>query len=124
MLQWRFLPTLLGSWSVRMIVMIDSGALPASYEAESAKAWRAGPQMDETSAIGDVLADIAPSGFSRLVIGITHPQTCLVLRGRLRALRRAGFDVTLVSSPGPLLDALGRLDDIQTVGLPIEREIA
>jgi len=40
------------------------------------------------------------------VVGITHSQTCLVLRGRLRALRAAGFRVIVVSSPGVLLDQL------------------
>ena len=34
-----------------------------------------------------------------IVVGITHPQTCLTLTGRLRALREAGFRVTLISSP-------------------------
>lgn len=58
------------------------------------------------------------------MIGITHPQTCLVLRGRLRALREAGFAVTLISSPGTLLEELGQLDGIATVGIPMEREIA
>jgi hypothetical protein len=38
-----------------------------------------------------------------IVVGITSPQTCLVLGGRLRTLREAGFRVTLVSGPGELL---------------------
>ena len=37
-------------------------------------------------------------------LGVTHPQTCLVLGARLRALP-AGFRVILVSSPGELLTA-------------------
>jgi hypothetical protein len=41
---------------------------------------------------------------NHIVIGITHPQTCLTLTGRLRALREAGFRVTLIASPGKLLD--------------------
>lgn len=45
----------------------------------------------------------APSAIT-ILIGVTHPQTCLILHGRLRALRKAGFHVMLVSSPGPLLD--------------------
>jgi len=43
-----------------------------------------------------------------IVIGITHPQTCLTLTGRLRALRNAGFRVTLISSPGELLERTRR----------------
>ena len=35
-------------------------------------------------------------------------ETCLVLRGRLRSLREAGFRVMLISSPGELLDQSGR----------------
>jgi len=60
----------------------------------------------------------------QIVIGITHPQTCLTLTGRLRALRNAGFRVTLVSSPGELLDRTAALEGVEAVALPIRREIA
>ncbi len=40
-----------------------------------------------------------------IVVGITSAQTCLVLQGRLRVLREAGFRVTLVSSPAICLHA-------------------
>jgi hypothetical protein len=43
-----------------------------------------------------------------IVVGITSPQTCLVLGGRLRALRETGFRVTLVASPGEMLDRIGQ----------------
>jgi len=59
-----------------------------------------------------------------IVIGITHPQTCLTLTGRLRALREAGFRVTLIASPGELLDEIAMREGIEAIGLPIEREIA
>src|SRR5580698_1570748 len=59
-----------------------------------------------------------------IVIGITHPQTCLTLTGRLRALRNAGFRVTLISSPGELLDRTATREGVEAIGLPIEREIA
>jgi len=45
-----------------------------------------------------------------IVVGITNSQTCLTLTGRLRALREAGFRVTLVSSPGELLDRTAERD--------------
>jgi glycosyltransferase involved in cell wall biosynthesis len=61
---------------------------------------------------------------SHIVIGITHPQTCLTLTGRLRALRNAGFRVTLISSPGELLDLTAAREGVEAIGLPIEREIA
>jgi glycosyltransferase involved in cell wall biosynthesis len=58
-----------------------------------------------------------------IVVGITHSQTCLTLTGRLRALREAGFQVTLVSSPGELLDRIGAREGIQTIAIPMQREI-
>jgi glycosyltransferase involved in cell wall biosynthesis len=59
-----------------------------------------------------------------IVVGITHPQTCLTLTGRLRALREAGFRVTLVSSPGELLDRTAAREGVESVAIPIKREIA
>ena len=59
-----------------------------------------------------------------IVIGITHSQTCLTLTGRLRALRKAGFRVTLISSPGELLDRTAAREGVEAIGLPIRREIA
>ena len=61
---------------------------------------------------------------SQIVIGITHPQTCLTLTGRLRALRDAGFRVTLVSSPGELLDRTAAHEGVEAIALPIRREIS
>ena len=59
-----------------------------------------------------------------VIVGVTSSQTCLVLRGRLRALRMAGFRVVMVSSPGPLLDALAASEGIQAVAIPMVREIS
>ena len=59
-----------------------------------------------------------------IVIGITHPQTCLTLTGRPRALREAGFRVTLVSSPGELLDRTAAREGVVPISLPIQRAIA
>ncbi len=58
-----------------------------------------------------------------IVVGITSPYTCLVLTGRLRALREAGFRVTLVSGPGKLLDDIGKREGVQTIPVPMERGI-
>jgi glycosyltransferase involved in cell wall biosynthesis len=58
------------------------------------------------------------------VVGITSPQTCLVLGGRLRTLREAGFRVTLVSSPGALLTSTAALEGVESVAIPMRREIA
>jgi len=59
-----------------------------------------------------------------IVVGITHPQTCLNLGGRLGALREAGFRVTLVSSPGELLERTAARDGVSRVALPMQRAIA
>jgi glycosyltransferase involved in cell wall biosynthesis len=59
-----------------------------------------------------------------IVIGVTHPQTCLTLTGRLRALREAGFRVTLISSPGELLYRTAAREGVEAIGLPMRRAIA
>jgi glycosyltransferase involved in cell wall biosynthesis len=66
-----------------------------------------------------------PSGDApHIVFGITHPQTCLNLTGRLRAFRDAGFRVTLVSGPGELLERTAREQDAQAIALPMKRRVA
>ncbi|MGH9604927.1 MAG: glycosyltransferase family 4 protein [Terracidiphilus sp.] len=42
----------------------------------------------------------------------------------MRTLREAGFYVTLVSSPGELLDRTAESEGVQSVAIPIERKIA
>lgn len=59
-----------------------------------------------------------------VVLGVTSAQTCLVLAGRLRALRAAGFQVTVVSSPGPLLTRVATSENVTPFALPISRQIA
>jgi glycosyltransferase involved in cell wall biosynthesis len=59
-----------------------------------------------------------------ILIGITNPQTCLVLGGRLRTLREAGFRVTLVSSPGELLTRTAAEEGVESAAIPMRREIA
>jgi glycosyltransferase involved in cell wall biosynthesis len=67
---------------------------------------------------------VTPQPLRHIVIGITHAQTCLNLTGRLRALREAGFRVTLVSSPGELLDRTAAREGVEAIGLPMRRDIA
>lgn len=59
-----------------------------------------------------------------IVVGITHPQTLLVLAERLRALKAAGFRVVLISSPGELLDRIAAEENVEALPLFIRREIA
>ncbi len=59
-----------------------------------------------------------------ILLGVTHPQTCLILGARLRTLRRAGFRVILVSSPGELLDCTAAREGVERIALPMRRSIA
>ena len=59
-----------------------------------------------------------------IVVGITHAQTCLVLTGRLRALKAAGFRVVLISSPGELLERLATAEGVDALPIPIRRDMA
>jgi glycosyltransferase involved in cell wall biosynthesis len=59
-----------------------------------------------------------------IVAGITNPQTCVVLKERLLALREAGFRVVLISSPGGLVGRIAAEAGIEVVAIPIRREIA
>lgn len=60
----------------------------------------------------------------KIVVGVTSPQTCLVLAGRLRGLREAGFRVTLLSAPGELLNATAVREAVEAIAVPMERAIA
>ena len=83
--------------------------------------------MTATSSDIDLQTDTsccAGSARPRLVIGVTSDQTCLVLRGRMRALRLAGFDVTLVSAPGETLTKLAEEEGIAACAVPMRRGIS
>ncbi len=60
----------------------------------------------------------------RMVVGVTSAQTCLVLTGRLRALQDTGFEVTLVSSPGELLEHTAAAEGVTARAIPMKRGIA
>jgi glycosyltransferase involved in cell wall biosynthesis len=77
-----------------------------------------------TEALPLVLERDSLSTQPHIVVGITHPQTCLNLTGRLRVLRNAGFRVTLVSSPGELLYRTAEAEGVEAIAIPIERRIA
>ena len=65
-------------------------------------------------------------GFDRplIVVGVTHPQTCLVLRGRLRALRKSGFRVILISGPGPLAAQIAAKEGVEHLEISMQRKIS
>ncbi|MGA3031799.1 MAG: glycosyltransferase family 4 protein [Terracidiphilus sp.] len=59
-----------------------------------------------------------------ILVGVTHPQTCLILGARLRVLCKAGFRVLLVSGPGELLDETAARECVERVAIPMQREIS
>jgi glycosyltransferase involved in cell wall biosynthesis len=59
-----------------------------------------------------------------IVVGVTSSQTCLVLTGRLRALRESGFRITLISSPGAILERLSLAEGVDAVAIPQKRVVA
>ena len=59
-----------------------------------------------------------------IIVGVTHPQTCLVLSARLRTLRQVGFRVLLVSGPGELLDSTAAHEGVEPVAIPMQRQIS
>jgi glycosyltransferase involved in cell wall biosynthesis len=55
---------------------------------------------------------------------VTIPVTASVLlRGQLAYLRENGFEVTVISSPGPELDLVAKREGVRTIGVPMKREI-
>jgi len=60
----------------------------------------------------------------KIVVGITHPQTCLTLTGHLRSLREEGFSVTLVSGPGELSTRIAEMEGVEVISIPMRRGIA
>jgi glycosyltransferase involved in cell wall biosynthesis len=55
---------------------------------------------------------------------VTSPLTVTLLRGQLRYMAAAGFDVTVVSAPGAELEAAAEHDHVTTVAVPMERELS
>lgn len=58
----------------------------------------------------------------RLVYVVTHPVTAdILLRGQLSFMRERGFDVSVVSAPGPELDRVREREGVETVAVPMVR---
>ena len=60
----------------------------------------------------------------RLVFLVTVPATAdVLLRGQLAYLSDHGFDVTVISSPGPELERVAQRERVRTIAVPMERDI-
>ncbi|MGO9318860.1 MAG: glycosyltransferase family 4 protein [Terracidiphilus sp.] len=94
-------------------VSADSIFLPASFSVSKC--------FSQVSA--RLAAPTRTSQRPHIVVGITSPQTCLVLGGRLHTLREAGFRVTLVSSPGVLLTRTAAQEGVESIAIPMRREM-
>jgi lipopolysaccharide/colanic/teichoic acid biosynthesis glycosyltransferase len=55
---------------------------------------------------------------------VTVSATTRLMLGQLGALREAGFEVSLVSGPGPELEAVAAEEGVPAFSLPMEREIS
>ncbi len=61
----------------------------------------------------------------RLVFIVTVPVTAdVLLRGQLTYLRERGYDITVISSPGPELERVERRESVRTVAIPMSREMS
>ncbi len=58
------------------------------------------------------------------MVGVTVPQTTRLMNGQLAWLRGRGYDVHVVSSPGPDLDRVMTTEGVTVHALPMEREMA
>jgi glycosyltransferase involved in cell wall biosynthesis len=83
------------------------------------------PEADPQSHVVDRAAPSpAEVGKPCLIIGVTSDQTCLVLRGRLRALRVAGFRVILISAAGESLTRIATEEGVTALPVAMRRGIA
>lgn len=62
---------------------------------------------------------------SRLLYVVTHGISARkLLKGQLRWMRERGHTVAVAAAPGPDLDAAGLAEGVETLSVPMEREIA
>jgi glycosyltransferase involved in cell wall biosynthesis len=60
-----------------------------------------------------------------IVVIATDPLTAnRLMEGQLAYLRSQGFEVTVITAPGPMLDAVATREGVRVLGVPMRREIA
>src|SRR5258706_12479359 len=82
---------------------------------------RLGTSRKEIST-GPSITSVSPQ--PRVAYVVTSDLAILLMRGQLQYLQHNGFDVTLICSPGKWLDALGRMEAVQTIDLSTPGSIA
>ncbi|MFN3597236.1 MAG: glycosyltransferase family 4 protein [Rubricoccaceae bacterium] len=64
------------------------------------------------------------TGRPRVLCIVTHAKSArLLMRGQLAWMRAAGFEVAVAASPGPDLDAVAARENVETIAVPMAREI-
>jgi glycosyltransferase involved in cell wall biosynthesis len=67
----------------------------------------------------------APGGNGlRLLLAVTDPRSTVFLRGQVAAARAAGFEVSLLSGPGPMATALAAAEGAHLVEVEMARDMA
>lgn len=62
---------------------------------------------------------------ARLVYIATHPVTAFrLLDGQLRFMREAGYDVTVITAPGALLERAAEREGVRALAVPMRREMS
>src|SRR5579872_397152 len=59
-----------------------------------------------------------------ILLAVTSPLSWLFYRGLIGHLRSAGFQPTLLSSPGARLSTTAEEEGVSSIALPMDREIA
>lgn len=70
------------------------------------------------------IAAFQPDDRPRIVYVITSAQAAEFLRGHLSYLRKAGYDVTIISSPGESLVRLAEAEGVRFIEIPMTRGIS
>jgi glycosyltransferase involved in cell wall biosynthesis len=63
-------------------------------------------------------------GRPHILVGVTSAQTCVVLQARVKALRDAGFRVSVLSGPGQQLDQIARTEQVSVFSVAMKRGIS
>lgn len=59
-----------------------------------------------------------------VLVAVTHPKSAILVRGQLAHVRRSGFRVLFLSSPGEPARTVAREEGVELVEIPMEREIS
>jgi glycosyltransferase involved in cell wall biosynthesis len=74
--------------------------------------------------ISDMPDLFEPSLNVSLMLVVTSHVSVDLLRGQLKYFRKEGFDVSVVSSPGPQLDAAAKSEGVKAIAVPLSREVS